>query len=84
MWMGKFLERLDIIAIQQVDIRFAAHNGCNIIAIHSNFSPIVMHHLSVYDSQPFLKELVDRKNPKAQFKIIPKTNEIFAFIRYGC
>ena len=32
----------------------------------------------------FFKRLVDLKNEKVKFKIIPKTNEEHAVVKYGC
>ena len=32
----------------------------------------------------FFEKLVDKKNDKVKFKIIPKTNEEYISVRYGC
>ena len=32
----------------------------------------------------FFKKLVDKTNDKVKYKIIPKTNEEYISVRYGC
>ena len=50
----------------------------------SNFIPVILHNFSKYDSHLFFKRLVDIKNDKVDFKILPKTNEENRSITYGC
>ena len=37
-----------------------------------------------YDCHLFCKKLVDKKNDKVKFDIIPKTNEEYISVTYGC
>ena len=63
--------------------RGPAHNTCNII-VHqkdSNFIPFIFHNFSNYDSYMFFKKIVDKKNDKVKFKIIPKTNEEYISVK---
>ena len=57
--------------------RGPAHNICNINVTQkqSNFIPFIFHNFSNYDCHMFFKKLVDKKNDKVKFDIIPKTNE---------
>ena len=57
--------------------RGPAHSICNINVAQeqSNFTPFVFHNFSNYDCHIFFKKLVDKKNDKVKFDIIPKTNE---------
>ena len=66
--------------------RGPAHNTCNINVEQkdSNFIPFGFHNLSNYDCQMFFKKLVDLKNDKVKFKKIPKTNEEYISVTYGC
>ena len=50
----------------------------------SNFIPFLFHNFSNYDCHMFFKRLVDKKNDKVEFKIIPKTNEEYISVKYGC
>ena len=45
---------------------------------------MIFHNLSGNESHPFFKEIVARKDPKVQLKVIPKTNEKITSIKYGC
>ena len=67
-------------------IRGPAHNKCNIKVIQdqSNFIPFIIHIFSNYDCHLFFKKLVDKKNDKVNFDIIPKTNEEYISVTYGC
>ena len=62
-----------------------AHNTCNINVKQkdSNFIPFAFHKFSNYDCHMFFKRLVDLKNDKIKFKIIPKTNEESIVVKYG-
>ena len=66
--------------------RCPAHNTCNINVTQkqSNFIPFIFHNFSNYDSHMFLKRLVDLKNGKVKFDIIPKANEEYFSVTYGC
>ena len=66
--------------------RGAAHNTCNINVTQkqSNFIPFIFRNFSNYDCHMFFKTLVDLKNDKIKFEIIPKTNEEYISITYGC
>ena len=66
--------------------RGSSHNVCNINVMQkdSNFIPFVLHNFSKYDCHMFFKRLVDLKKEKVKFEIIPKTNEEYVSVRYGC
>ena len=57
--------------------RGPSHNVCNINVKQKdgNFIPFAFHNFSNYDCHMFFKRLVDLKNDKIKFKIVPKTNE---------
>ena len=69
-----------------VKYRGPAHSVCNINVTQkqSNFIPFVFHNFSKYDCHMFFKKLVDLKNDKVKFKTIPKTNENYISLTYGC
>ena len=66
--------------------RGPAHNTCNINVTQkqSNFIPFIFHNFSNYDCHMFFKKLIDKKNDKVKFDIIPKTNEEYISATYGC
>ena len=66
--------------------RGPARNKCNIDVTQdqSNFIPIVFHNFSNYGCHMFFKKLVDKKNDKVKFDIIPKTNEEYISLTYAC
>ena len=66
--------------------RGPAHSKCNIIVTQdkSSIIPFVFHNFSNYDCHLFFKKLVDKKNWKVKFDIIPKTNEEYISVTYGC
>ena len=66
--------------------RGPAHNVCNIKVKQkdSNFIPFAFHYFSNYDCHMFFKRLVDLKNDNVKFKNIPKTNEEYVVVKYGC
>ena len=66
--------------------RGPAHSKCsiNITQDKCNFIPFSFHNFSNYDCHRFSKKLVDKKNDKVEFKIIPKTNEEYISVTYGC
>ena len=66
--------------------RGPAHYKCDIIVTQdqSNFIPFIFHNFSNYDCYTFFKKLVDNKNDKVKFDILPKTNEEYLSVTYGC
>ena len=58
--------------------RRPTYNKCNtnVAQKQNNFFPFVFHNFSNYDCNLFFKTLVDKKNHKFKFDIIPKTNEL--------
>ena len=66
--------------------RGPAHSKCNISVTQdqSNLIPFIFHNFSNYDCHMFFKKLVDKKNDKVKFEIIPKTNEEYISVTYGC
>ena len=66
--------------------RCPAHNTCNINVTQkqSNFKPFLFHNFSNYECHMFFKKLVDKKKDKVEFEIIPKTNEEYISVTYGC
>ena len=66
--------------------RGPAHSKCNINVTQkqSNFIPFVFHNFSNYDCHMFFTKLVDKKKDKVDFDIIPKTNEEYISVTYGC
>ena len=66
--------------------RGPAHSKCNfnVTQKQSNFIPFIFHNFSNYDCHMFFKKLVDKKRDKVDFEIIPKTNEEYIPVTYGC
>ena len=66
--------------------RGPAQNTCNINVKQkdSNFIPFIFHNFSNYDCHMLFKKLVDKKKDKVDFDIIPKTNEEYIPVTYGC
>ena len=66
--------------------RGPAHNTCNINVKQkdSNFLPFAFHNFSSYDCHMFFKRLVDLKKDRVMFKIVPKINEEYIAVKYGC
>ena len=60
--------------------RGPAHKKCNnnVTQDQSNFIPIMYHDFM------FFKKLVDKKIDEVEFEIIPKTNEEYISVTYGC
>ena len=56
----------------------------NVTQDQSNFIPFIIHNFSIYDCHMFFKKLVDLKNCKVKFDIIPKTNEEYISVQNGC
>ena len=56
----------------------------NVKQKESNFIPFPFHNFSTYDCHMFFKRLVDLKKGKVKFDIIPKTNEEYISVTYGC
>ena len=66
--------------------RRPAHSkgNVNVTQKQSKFIPLLFHTFSIYDCHMFFKKLVDKKNDKVNFDIIPKTNEEYISVTYGC
>ena len=66
--------------------RGPAHSKCNVNVTQkqSNFIPFVFHNFSNYDCHMFFKKLFDKKKDQVDFDIIPKTNEEYISVTYGC
>ena len=66
--------------------RGPAHSICNtnVIQQQSKIIAFIFHNFGFYGCHMFLKRLVDLKNNKVKFKIIPKTNEKYISVSYGC
>ena len=66
--------------------RSPAHSKCNINVTQdqSNFLPFMFHNFSNYDCHMFFKKLVDLQKDKVKFDFLPKTNEEYISITYGC
>ena len=66
--------------------RGPAHSICkiNVTQDQSIFIPFVFHNFSNHDCHMFFKKLVDKKNVKVEFIIIPNTDEDYISARYGC
>ena len=56
----------------------------NVTQDQSNFFPLIYHNFSNFDCHMFFKKLVDEKNDMVNFDIIPKTNEEYISVTYGC
>ena len=65
--------------------RSPAHSICNINVTQdqSNFIPFIFHNFIKYDCHMFFKKLVDKKNDRVKFDVIPKTNEEYTSVTYG-
>ena len=66
--------------------RGPAHSICiiNVTRQQSNFIPFIFHNFSNYDCHMFFKKLVDNKNDRVKFDILPNTNEEYISVTYGC
>ena len=66
--------------------RGPAHSKCNINGTQkqNNFIPFLIHNFSNYDCHMLFRNLVDEKNHKVKLDIIPKTNEEYISVTYGC
>ena len=66
--------------------RGPAHNTCNINVKQkdSNFIPFAFHNFSDYDCHMLFERLVDFEKDKVEIKVIPKTNEEYIAVKYGC
>ena len=63
-----------------------AHNICNIndSQLQSNIIPFIFHNFSNYDCHMSFQRIIDLKKNKIKFKILPKTNEEYISVTYGC
>ena len=68
------------------DYRGPAHSKCNInVTQDQSYSILfIFHNFCNYDSHMFFKKLFDKMNDKVIFDIIPKTNEEYISVTYGC
>ena len=66
--------------------RGPAHSKCKISVTQkqSNVIPFIFHNFSNFDCHMFFKRLADFKNDKLKLDIIPKTNEEYNSVTYGC
>ena len=66
--------------------RGPAHSKCNVNVTQkqSKFIPFIFHNFSNYDCHMFFKNIVDKKKDKVDFEIIPKRNEEYISVTYGC
>ena len=66
--------------------RGPAHNECNLQVrqADSSFITIGLHDFRNYDCHMFFKTLVDRKKDNVKFEIVPKTDEKYISVKYGC
>ena len=66
--------------------RGPAHSKCNnnVTQHKSNLIPFIFHNFGNYVCHMFFKKLVVKKNDKVEFKIIPKINEEYISVKYGC
>ena len=69
--------KLEITVTEQAKYRGPAHSICNIKVIQqqSSIIPFMLHNFINYDCHMFSRRLVELKNNKVTFKILPKTNE---------
>ena len=80
------LIKSEIIVIQQVNPEDQHITKCNINDTQKlrGFKPGIFHNLNKYDCHLFSKSLVDKKNNKLKFDIIPETNEEYTSVTYEC
>ena len=66
--------------------RGPARSKCNVNVTQkqSKFIPFIFHNFFNYDCHMFFKKLIDRKKDKVDFEIIPKANEEYVSVTYGC
>ena len=63
-----------------------AQSNCHIDVKQKDsiFISVIIQNFSNYDCHHFFIRLVDKKKDKAEFSVIPKTNEKYISIRYVC
>ena len=65
----------------------SAHQSCidyiNKVNLHK-FIPVLYHNFSKYDNHMFFNELINSKVDKINLSVIPKTNEEYMSVNYGC
>ena len=65
----------------------AAHQSCidyvNKVNLHK-FIPVFYHNFSKYDNHMFFNELINSKIEKKNLSVIPRTNEEYMSVNYGC
>ena len=65
--------------------RGAAHTSWNLnvkLSFWSN-KPLVLHYMTNHDSQIFIQEVINRKDPNVDFKVIPENGKKFISIIHG-
>ena len=65
----------------------AAHQSCidyvNKVNLHK-FIPVLYHNFSKYDKHMFFNDLINSKIIKINLPVIPRTNEEYMSVNYGC
>ena len=61
-----------------------SESNINVTQEQSSFIPFIFHNFSNSDCHMFFKKLVVKKTDKVDFDIIPKTNEEYISVTYGC
>ena len=66
--------------------RGPALSNCNINVTQdkSNFVPFIFHNFSNFDCHMFFKKLVNKKNDRVRFDILPKTSKECISVTYSC
>ena len=65
--------------------RGPAHSKCNINVTQDQSKLLfIFHNFSKYDCHMFFKNLVDKRTDIVSFNVIPKTNEEYISVTYGC
>ena len=66
--------------------RGPAHSKCiiNVTQKQNKLIPFIFHNFSIYYCHIFFKNLVDMKNDKVKLDNIPKTNEEYISVTFGC
>ena len=87
-WLSdKYLEMLLLKCKLSGNYLGAAHQSCiNHVnkADQHNFIPVIYHIFSKYDNHMIFNNLINSKNDKINLSGIPRTNEEFMCVKYGC
>ena len=88
MSLQRFFEKVRDYCILTGKYRGPAHFQCHINVKDKqkqyNFIPIIFHNFSNYDCHLFFKTLIDEKPDNINLSVIPKTNEEYISVNYGC